>query len=200
MRKVIYSMFVSLDGFIEGLNRNLDWHIVNEELHKYVNDQQGEIDTYLYGRRMYEAMSYWETADKNPSSPEYEIEFAHIWKRVPKIVFSKTLERVEGNARLVRDNIAEEITKLKAQPGKNMTLGGADLASTFMRLGLIDEYHLYIHPVILGSGTPMFRSPDDKMNLRLVETHPFRSGVVLLRYQQAGKEHTSARISERSKT
>jgi len=187
MRKVIYSMFVSLDGFIEGPNRNLDWHIVNEELHQYVNDQQSEIDTYLYGRRMYEVMAYWETADKNPSSPEYVIEFAHIWKSIPKIVFSKTLEQVEGNARLVRDNIAEEITKLKAQPGKDMTLGGADLASTFMRLGLIDEYHLYIHPVILGSGTPMFWALDDRINLRLVETRTFGSGVVYLRYQ-SGRE------------
>ena len=184
MRKVIYSMFVSLDGFIEGPHRNLDWHIVDEELHKYVNDQQSEIDTYLYGRRMYEVMAYWETADKNPSSPEYEIEFAHIWKSMPKIVFSKTLEQVEGNARLVRSNIAEEITKLKEQPGKDMDLGGPNIASTFMQLGLIDEYRLFIHPVVLGSGTPMFQALDNTINLRLVETRPFGSGVVYLRYQR----------------
>lgn len=188
MRKVIYSMFVSLDGFIEGPNREIDWHIVDEELHKYVNDQERAIDTHLYGRRMYEVMSYWQTADTNPSSPEYEVEYAHIWKSIPKIVFSKTLERVEGNARLVRENIAEEIAKLKEQPGKDMVLGGADIASTFMRLGLIDEYQLYVHPVVLGGGTPMFQALDDKIKLRLVEARPFGSGVVLFRYQHADRE------------
>lgn len=186
MRKVIYSMLVSLDGFIEGPNRELDWHIIDEELHRFINDQLSEFDTYLYGRRLYEVMTYWETADTNPSSPEYELEFARIWKSTPKIVFSKTLEQVQGNARLVRDNIVEEITKLKQQPGKNMDLGGPNIASTFMRLGLIDEYRLFIQPVILGRGTPFFPALDDKINLRLVEIRAFGSGVVYLRYQHAG--------------
>jgi dihydrofolate reductase len=186
MRKVIYSMFVSLDGFIEGPNRRLDWHIVDEELHRFVNDQQSEIDTYLYGRRMYEVMAYWETADENPSSPGYELEFARIWKNMPKIVFSKTLEQVQGNARLVREDIAAEITKLKAQPGKDLVLGGANIASTFMQFGLIDEYRLFVHPVVLGNGTPMFPALNDTINLRLVETHTFSSGVVYLRYRRAG--------------
>ncbi|GIK42890.1 MAG: deaminase [Chloroflexota bacterium] len=188
MRKVIYSMLVSLDGFIEGPNRELDWHIIDEEFHKFVNDQQSEFDTYLCGRRMYEVMSYWETADTNPSAPEYELEFARIWKKTPKIVFSKTLEQVQGNARLVRDNIGAEITKLKAQPGKNMDLGGPNIASTLMQLGLIDEYRLFIQPVILGSGTPMFPVLGDMINLRLVETRAFGSGVVYLRYQRANVE------------
>ena len=183
MRKVIYSTMVSLDGFIEGPNRELDWAIIDEQLHKFVNDQQSEIGTYLYGRRMYEVMLYWETADKNPSSLEYELEFARIWKRMPKIVFSKTLEHVQGNTRLVRENIVEEIMKLKQQPGKAMNLGGSNLASTFMQLGLIDEYRLFIHPVLLGRGTPMVRPLDDKINLRFVETRTFDSGVVYLRYQ-----------------
>jgi dihydrofolate reductase len=104
---------------------------------------------------------------------------------MPKIVFSKTLEQVQGNARLVRDNIAAEVTKLKAQPGKNMDLGGPNLASTFMRLGLIDEYRLFVQPIILGSGTPFFPVLSDKINLRLVETRTFGSGVVYLRYQRA---------------
>lgn len=185
MRKVIYSMLVSLDGFIEGPNRELDWAIPDEELHQYVNDQQSEFDTSLYGRRMYEVMMYWETADTNPSAPAYELEFARIWKKMHKIVFSKTLEQVQGNARLVRDNIAQEVTRLKARPGKNMDLGGPTIASTFMRLGLIDEYRLFIQPVVLGSGTPMFPALGDKINLRLVETRTFGSGVVYLRYQRA---------------
>ena len=188
MRKVIYSMMVSLDGFIEGPNRNLDWHIIDEELHTFINDQQSEIDTYLLGRRMYEVMVYWETADKDPSNPEYVLEFARIWKRMRKIVFSRTLEQVQGNARLVRGNIAEEIAELKAQPGKDMNLGGANVASTLMQMGLIDEYHLFIHPVVLGSGTPMFRALDGKINLRLIETRTFGSGVVLLRYRQTNQE------------
>ena len=186
MRKVNYSMLVSVDGFIEGPNRELSWHVIDEELHRFVNDQQSEFDTYLYGRRMYEVMMYWETADTNPSAPAYELEFARIWKNMPKILFSKTLEQVQvqGNARLIRDNIAEEVTRLKAQPGKNMDLGGPTLASTFMRLGLIDEYRLYVQPVVLGSGMPMFLPLGDAINLRLVETRTFGSGVVYLRYQR----------------
>ncbi len=187
MRKVIYSPMVSLDGFIEGPNRNLDWVIIDEELHNFVNDQQREIDTYLFGRRMYEVMMYWETADKDPSNPAYVLEYARIWKSILKIVFSKTLEQVQGNARLNRGSIAEEIARLKTQPGKDLSIGGANIASTVMRLGLIDEYWLYIHPVVLGSGTPMFPPLSNKINLRLVETRPFGSGVVLLRYQQASE-------------
>ena len=183
MRKVIYSMFVSLDGFIAGPNKELDWHIIDEELHRFVNDQERAIGTYLYGRRMYEVMSYWQTADTNPSSPAHVIEYARIWQSIPKIVFSKTLKQVGPNAKLVEDNIAEEIAKLKEQPGKDMALGGAGIASTFMRLGLIDEYGLYVHPVIIGDGTPMFPALDNKINLRLIETRKFGSGVVLLRYQ-----------------
>ena len=187
MRKVIYSPMVSLDGFIEGPNRNLDWGIIDEELHSFINDQQSEIDTYLFGRRMYEVMVYWDTADTDPSNPEYVLEFARIWKRIRKIVYSKTLEQVQGNARLSRGNIVEEIATLKAEPGKDMSVGGATIASALRQLGLIDEYQLYIQPVVLGSGTPMFRISDVKTDLRLVETHTFHSGVVLLRYQQAGK-------------
>jgi dihydrofolate reductase len=185
MRKVIYSPFVSLDGMIEGPNRELDWHIIDEELHRFVNEQQSAVDTHLYGRRMYEAMVYWETADQDPSQPEYVLEFARIWKQMRKIVFSRTLEQVQGNARLVRDNVAEEITKLKAQPGKDMVVGGANIASSLMRLGLIDEYRLFIHPVVLGSGTPMFPALGDKIKLRLVETRTFGFGVVYLCYQRA---------------
>jgi dihydrofolate reductase len=181
-------MLVSLDGFIEGPNRELNWHIIDEELHTFINNQQSEFDTYLYGRRMYEVMRYWETADTNPSAPAYELEFARIWKKMPKIVFSKTLEQVQGNARLVRDNIAEEITRLKQQPGKNMDLGGPTIASIFMQLGLIDEYRLFIQPVVLGSGTPLFPVLGDKINLRLVETRTFGSGVVYLRYRCADTE------------
>ena len=184
MRKVIYSMLVSLDGFMEGPNRELDWAIPDEELHTFINNQQSEIDTYLYGRGLYEIMLYWETAEQNPSAPAYELEFARIWQRTPKVVFSKTLKQVGGNARLVRDNITSEITRLKAQPGQDMEIGGAEIAATCMPLGLIDEYRVFIHPVILGSGKSFFPALDDPINLRLVETRTFGSGVVYLRYRR----------------
>jgi dihydrofolate reductase len=182
MRKLIYLMNVSLDGFIEGPNRELDWTRVDEELHRFFNDQQSDMDTLLYGRRLYEVMTYWETAEADPSIPDYERKFARIWKNSAKIVFSKTLEQVQGNARLVRGGIAEEITKLKQQPGKDLEVGGPNLASTVIQLGLIDEYRLVVHPVVLGSGTPFFPALSDKINLRLVETRTFDSGVVYLRY------------------
>jgi dihydrofolate reductase len=185
LRKAIYSTMVSLDGFVEGSNRNIDWILIDEELHTFVNNQHREIDTFLFGRRMYEVMLYWETADKDPSNPAYVLEFARIWKNIHKIVFSKTLERAQGNATLNRGDIAKEIVKLKAQPGKTMSVGGAAIASTLMRLNLIDEYQLFINPVILGSGTSMFPMLDNKINLRLIETQTFHSGVVFLRYQQA---------------
>lgn len=185
MRKVIYSPMVSLDGFVEGPNQELDWGIVDEELHTYINDQHRAIDTYLFGRRMYEVMMYWDTADTGPSNPEYALEFARIWKDIHKIVFSQTLEQVQGNATLSKGNIVEEIVKLKAQPGKDLGVGGATIASALMRSGLIDEYWLYVHPVILGSGTPMFPALANQINLRLLETRTFNSGVVLVRYQSA---------------
>ena len=185
MRKVIYAMSVSLDGFIEDRNGDLSWSFPDEELHKHFNDLESTFDIHFYGRGLYENMAaYWPTADENPSAPQPEIEYAGIWKRMPKIVFSKTLDRVGWNSRLVRGDIAEEVNKLKAQPGKDMSVGGAGLASSFMQLGLIDEYRLYIHPVILGGGKPMFGRLQDKIDLQLVETRRFGSGVVLLRYQR----------------
>jgi dihydrofolate reductase len=176
---------VSLDGFVEGPNQKLDWVIVDEELHTYINDQQSAIDTYLFGRRMYEVMKYWDTAEADSSNPEYVLEFARIWKNIHKIVFSKTLEQVQGNATLSTGNIVEEIARLQAGPGKDVSVGGASIAATLMRSGLIDEYWLYVQPAILGSGTRMFPLLNDKINLRLIETRTFNSGVVLLRYQLA---------------
>ena len=184
MRKLIYSMSVSLDGFIAGPNGEIDWSAPDEELHRFHNQQTREIGAHLYGRRLYEVMTYWETADENPSAPEHELEFARIWKKMPKIVFSKTLEKVEGNARLVRDGVAEEVAKLKEQPGKDLAVGGAGLASTFMKLGLIDEYRLFVSPVVLGGGTPYFPALEERINLELVETQTFGSRVVYLRYQR----------------
>jgi len=185
MRKLIYSMGVSLDGFIAGPGGEIDWSAPDEELHRFHNQQARETGAELYGRRLYEVMRYWETADDQPSAPEHELEFARIWKDTPKIVFSRTLEKVEANARLVRDSAAEEVARLKAQPGNNLAVAGAGLASTFMKLGLIDEYRLFISPVILGGGTPYFPPLEERINLELVETRTFGSRVVYVRYQRA---------------
>jgi dihydrofolate reductase len=185
MRKLIYSMGVSLDGFIAGPDGEIDWSAPDEELHRFHNQQARETGMQLYGRRLYEAMTYWETADENPSLPEYELEFARIWKDTPKIVFSKTLEKVEGNARLVTDGgVAEEVAKLKGQRGKDLAVGGAGLAATFARLGLIDEYRLFVSPVVLGGGTPYFPALDERINLKLVDKKKFGSRVVYLRYRR----------------
>jgi len=183
-RQLIYSMGVSLDGFIAGPDGEIDWSAPDEELHRFHNQQARETGAYLFGRRLYETMRYWETAEEQPSSPEHELEFARIWKDTPKIVFSKTLEHVEGNARLVRDGVAEEVAKLKEQPGRELAVGGAGLASTFMKLGLIDEYRLFVRPVALGGGTRYFPALDERIDLELIETQTFGSRVVYVRYRR----------------
>jgi dihydrofolate reductase len=182
--KLIYAMMVSLDGFTEGPNGELDWHVIDEELHSHFNALENSMSTLLYGRRLYQTMAaYWPTADQNPSAHAVEVEYARIWQAKPKIVFSKTLDKVEWNSRLVREVNPEGISRLKRQSSQNLSLGGPTLASTFHRLGLIDEYWLYVNPVVVGKGKPMFLDVDDVARLQLVETRPFRSGVVLLRYQ-----------------
>jgi dihydrofolate reductase len=183
-RKLIYSMGVSLDGFIAGPDGDFDWSAPDEELHRFHNEQTRELGAHLCGRRLYEVMVYWETADQNPSASDYELEFARIWKALPKIVLSKTLEKVEGNARLLRDGVAEEVAKLKEEPGKDLAVGGAGLASTLIKLGLVDEYRLFVSPVVVGGGTPYFPALDESIDLELVETRTFGSRVVYVRYRR----------------
>jgi dihydrofolate reductase len=185
LRNLIYSFGVSLDGFIAGPNGDIDWSAPDEELHRFHNQQAGELGAHLLGRGLYEVMRYWETAEEeNPSAPEHELEFARIWKAMPKIVFSTTLEEVEGNTRLVRDGVAEEVARLKEQPGKDLAVGGAGLASTCIKLGLVDDYRLFVSPVVLGSGTPYFPALDERIDLELVETRTFSSRVVYVRYHR----------------
>jgi dihydrofolate reductase len=185
MRKLIYSMGVSLDGFIAGPDGEIDWSAPDEELHRFHNQQTRELGAHLCGRRLYEVMAFWETADQNPSAAEHELEFARIWKDLPKIVFSKTLRNVAGNARLVRDGAAEEVARLKEQPGGDLAVGGAGLASAFIKLGLVDEFRLFVSPVVLGGGTPYFPPLDERIELELVETQTFGSRVVYVRCRRA---------------
>ncbi len=175
-------MGVSLDGFIAGPEGEIGWAAPDEELHRFHNEQTRAMGGHLCGRRLYEEMVYWETADENPSAAEHVLEFARIWKQSPKIVFSTTLERVEGNARLVRDHVGEEVAKLKAQVGKDLSVGGANLAASLIELGLVDEYRLFVSPVVLGAGTAYFPALDEGIDLALVETRVFGSRVVYLRY------------------
>jgi dihydrofolate reductase len=185
MRKLIYSMGVSLDGFIAGPHGEIDWSAPDEELHRFHNEQTRELGVHLCGRRLYEVMVYWETADQNPAIGEPELEFARIWQGLPKIVFSTTLEQVEGNASLAVGGVGEEVAKLKQAPGKDLAVGGAGLASACIELGLVDEYRLFVSPVVLGGGTPFFPSLEQRIGLELVETRTFGSRVVYLRYLRA---------------
>lgn len=178
-------MSVSLDGFMEGPNRGLDWQMVDDELHRHFNEWLSGMSAFLDGRVSYELMAgYWPTADADPSSPETVVEFARIWRDMPKIVFSRTLERAGWNATVVRDVVVDEINELKAQPGGDMVLGGADLGTAFMRHDLIDEFRIYVHPVIIGNGKRLF-PPDIALHLELVESRTFGNGVVLLHYRRA---------------
>ena len=183
---LIYSMGVSLDGYIAGPGGEFDWSAPDDELHRFHNEQTLELGAHLCGRRLYEVMVYWETAHEQPGVGATELEFARTWQALPKIVFSTTLERVEGNARLAAGSVAEEVAALKAEPGKDLAVGGAGLASTCIELGLVDEYRLFVNPVVVGGGTPFFPPLADRVDLELIETRTFGSRVIYERYRRAG--------------
>jgi dihydrofolate reductase len=183
MRRLIYSMTVSLDGFIAGPDGAIDWSVPDEELFRFHTQQVQETGVQLCGRRLYETMLYWETAQE-ASLPEEHVEFAQIWKALPKVVFSTTLESVVGNARLARAGVGEEVARLKEQPGKDIAVGGAGLAGVCMKLGLIDEWRLFVSPVLLGGGAPYFPTLDETINLELVETQTFGARVAYVRYRR----------------
>jgi dihydrofolate reductase len=185
-RKLIYSMGISLDGFIAGPHGEIDWGAPDEERHRFHNQETRELGLHLCGRRLYEEMLYWETADQDPDADQTTLEFAQIWKPLPKLVFSTTLDSVEGNATLAREVVADDIVALKEEPGKDLAVGGAGLASTFAQLGLIDEYRLFVSPVVLGGGTPYFPALEERIDLELVETRAFAGHVVYLRYARRG--------------
>ncbi|MER0478467.1 dihydrofolate reductase family protein [Streptomyces sp. Edi2] len=186
MRKIILSMSVSLDGFIERPDRQIDWHQVDDELHRHLNEQLRQMGAFMSGRVTHELMAdFWPTADADPSTTGPMAEFAGIWRDTPKIVFSRTLERADWNTTIMREVVPEEIKALKAQPGGDLALGGADLAAAFMAHDLIDEYHVYVHPVLIGRGKPLFPATDATTFLRLAGTRAFGNGVVLLHYRRA---------------
>ncbi|WP_242614123.1 dihydrofolate reductase family protein [Actinomadura roseirufa] len=185
VRKIVLSMSVSLDGFIEGPEREIDWHLVDDELHWHFNEWLGAMGGFLEGRVTYELMAaFWPTAESDPASTAPMRAFARIWLEMPKIVYSRTLEQAGWNSTIKREVVAEEIRALKARPGGDLVVGGADLGATFMRYDLVDEYRIYVHPVVLGGGKRLFPPSRERMPLRLAENHVFGNGVVLLRYER----------------
>ena len=184
MRKLIFGMNVTLDGYIAAPGDDISWGGPVEEVFLFWCEQMRMVSMSLYGRKLWETMSsHWPTADQQPGATPAEIDFARNWRDTPKVVFSSTLDKVEGNARLVTGDAVAEITRLKAEDGGPMEIAGATLAATAMRAGLIDEYLIVTYPVLVGGGTPFFTALDHWVNLNLVETRVFPDGVLLTRYE-----------------
>jgi len=184
MLPVIFSMSVSLDGFIAAPEGDIGWTAPDAELFRFHVEQTRHLAAHLCGRNLYRTMLVWETAEQTMSGAA-ELEFARIWRAIPKVVFSRTLTSVEGNARLATDDIATEVARLRDQPGDGaVSLGGAGLAAAAVAEDLIDEYRQFVYPIILGDGTPYFPPLAKPLDLRLVETQTFSSRVVYLRYQR----------------
>ena len=185
MRSVTYSMSMSADGYIVGPDGNFDWSLPDEVFRFWI-DEIREVGVHLMGRRLYETMLYWETADQEGSLDDAELEWAALWNPLPKVVFSTTLSAVKGNAQLASGGLAEEIERLRAEPGEgDIAIGGATLAAEAASLGLIDEYRAMVYPVLVGGGIPFFPQRERRVDLELIETRTFSSRVVYLRYRVA---------------
>jgi dihydrofolate reductase len=183
MGKLIYLLNVSLDGFAETVDHGLEWATVDDELHAWFNDQMRNLEASLYGRRLWEVMAgYWPTGEDDPAATDVMREFSRIWKPMPKIVFSTSLDHVEHNARLVQGDVGEVLGGLRTEFDGDLDVGGPNLAGQFVRRGLVDEYRLVVHPVVLGAGTPFWPELDSPLRLRLTETRTFGSGVEFRSY------------------
>lgn len=185
MRKVFLFNMTTLDGFFKGPNQDISWHNVDEEFNEFAIEQLNEIGTLLFGRVTYQVMaSYWPTEFAISNDPAV----AGLMNSLPKIVFSRTLDQAEwNNSRLVKENVAEEVLKLKQQSGKDIAIfGSSDLAVTLAKHGLIDEYRIIVNPVFLGSGTSLLKGIKDRLKLKLLKAKTFESGNVLLYYAPEG--------------
>ena len=183
MGRLIYLMNVSLDGYIETTDHSLDWTTVDDEMHGWFNDELRGTEALFYGRRLYEVMAaHWPTAESDPAVTPVMLDFARLWNPKPKVVFSRSLEHVDGNARLVRADSDDDFARLKAGFDGELEVCGPTLAAEFIRRGLVDEYRLVVHPVILGAGKPYFPRMERPIGVRLTETRTFASGAVYLRY------------------
>ncbi len=181
--KLTYTVITSLDGYVEDENGNFDWAEPDEEVHAFVNDAERPAGTHLYGRRLYEVMVYWETALSLVDQPPVVQDYAQIWQAADKIVYSKTLDTVSSaRTRIERDFDPEAIRQMKASAERDITVGGPDLAAQAINAGLVDEYHLFVVPVVVGNGKPSL--PDNvRVSLELRDVRRFDSGVVHLHYR-----------------
>jgi dihydrofolate reductase len=180
MAKLIYSAITSLDGYIADEDGNFDWAVPDEEADTFVNDLERPVGTYRYGRRMYEVMAPWETlTDQQPVMRD----FAAIWRAADKIVYSRTLQTVSSaRTRIDRDFDPEAVRQMKAQAGRDLTVGGPDLAAQAIKAGLVDEYHLFLAPIVVGGGNQSL--PDNvRVQLELLDERRFGDGMVYLRYR-----------------
>jgi dihydrofolate reductase len=183
MAKLIYSAITSLDGYVADEDGNFDWAAPDEEVHSFVNDLERPVGTYLYGRRMYEVMAYWETANTVADQPPVVQDFAEIWQAADKIVYSKTLEKVSSaRTRIERDFDPEAIRQMKASAGRDLTLGGPDLAAQAIKAGLVDEFHVFVTPIVVGGGKQVFPN-DVRVKLELLDERRFGNGVIHLHYR-----------------
>ena len=183
MAKLLYVMNVSLDGYIADEDGNFDWAEPDEEVHSFVNDLQRPVGTYLYGRRMYETMVYWETASAQAGQRPFSRDYAEVWQSADKVVYSRTLETTSSaRTRIERDFDPEEVRRLKTVADRDLTVGGPHLAAQALAAGLVDECRLYLAPVIVGGGNRAF--PDKvRVPLELVEERRFGNGMVFLGYR-----------------
>ena len=186
MRKLIVFCHLSLDGIAAIPSGNLDWISYDTDLEKWAEPIVAETDTAVYGHVTYELMKYWKTVPSNPNATKHELEHAHWIESVEKIVFSKSKIIPDwNNTRVISENAKEEILTLKQKPGKNITIfGSPTLANSLIKLGLVDEYHLSISPVVLGDGKFLFKEVKDRVKLMLIEEKTFKSGAVTLHYRK----------------
>ena len=188
LNKIIFMMSVSLDGYFETAGHSLAWQDISDELHTHFNEELAAAGAMLNGRVTYELMAAaWPTADEDPAAPKPVAEFARIWRDLPKVAYSRTLSEAGWNTTIVRDVIPAEVEALRSAAGGDLFIGGPDLLTTFQRLGLVDEYRIYVHPTVIGAGNPLFR-PGTNLRLRLTDTRQFTNGVVQLRYEPAQAE------------
>jgi dihydrofolate reductase len=188
MANLIYSAIASLDGYIEDPQGRFEWGEPDEEVFRYLNELERPVGTYLYGRRMYETLSYWESSPTDENVPEYVRDWAQIWREAEKVVFSRTLEAVStARTRIERSFDTQVISALKATVSGDLTVGGADLARQAIEAGLVDEFQLFTVPVIVGGGKPWL-ARGTRLDLDLLDLHPFANGVVFLRYRPVRRE------------
>ena len=186
MGKLVYAMITSLDGFVADEDGNFDWAEPDAELHAYVNDLERPIGTALYGRRMYDIMKFWETALEDPDESPIMRDYAEVWQATDKVVYSRTLDAVSsGRTRIERSFDPDAVRALKSASGADISIGGPELAAEALRAGLVDEIHLFAHPVVLGRGNPSLPA-DVRLELELLDHRRFASGVVHLHYRVLG--------------